>query len=56
MKDQKKSDEIVNQCFRLIAPLLAMGLDPGKAKQLKGQICQTSYLSERTKEIPFSIP
>ncbi len=48
MKDQKKSDEIATQRFQLIAPLLAEGLDPGKEKLLKEQICQTSGLSERT--------
>ncbi|MGF6952424.1 putative transposase [Neobacillus sp. B4I6] len=48
MRDQKKAEEIAVQRFQLIAPLLAEGLDAGKAKQLKDQICKTSGLSERT--------
>lgn len=47
-RDQKKAEEIAVQRFQLIAPLLAEGLDAGKAKQLKEQICKTSGLSERT--------
>jgi len=48
MRDQKKAEEIAVQRFQLIAPLLAEGLDAGKAKELKNQICKTSGLSERT--------
>jgi putative transposase len=48
MRDQKKAEEIAVQRFQLISPLLAEGLDAGKAKQLKGEICRTSGLSERT--------
>lgn len=48
MRDQKKAEETAVQRFQLIAPLLAEGLDAGKAKQLKDQICKTSGLSERT--------
>ena len=48
MRDQKKSKEIAAQRFQLIAPLLAEGLDAGKAKQLREQICKASGLSERT--------
>ncbi|WP_251028990.1 DDE-type integrase/transposase/recombinase [Bacillus sp. ISL-40] len=48
MRDQKKAEEIAVQRYQLIAPLLAEGLDAGKAKQLKEQICKTSGLSERT--------
>jgi putative transposase len=48
MRDQKKAEEIAAQRFQLIAPLLEEGLDAGKAKQLKEQICKTSGLSERT--------
>ncbi|UZH08004.1 helix-turn-helix domain-containing protein [Heyndrickxia coagulans] len=36
------------QRFQLISPLLADGLDAGKAKELKEQICKASGLSERT--------
>ncbi|MFJ5718318.1 DDE-type integrase/transposase/recombinase [Neobacillus sp. NPDC093127] len=48
MRDQKKAEEIAVQRFQLIAPLLAEGLDAGKAKELKNHICKTSGLSERT--------
>lgn len=48
MRDQKKAEEVAVQRFQLISPLLAEGLDAGKAAQLKTQICQTSGLSERT--------
>ena len=48
MRDQKKAEEIAVQRYQLIAPLLAEGLDAGKAKQLKEEICRTSGLSERT--------
>lgn len=48
MRDQKKSEDIAVQRFQLIAPLLADGLDTGKAKELKKQISKTSGLSERT--------
>ncbi|MEZ0119189.1 UNVERIFIED_ORG: putative transposase [Heyndrickxia coagulans] len=46
--DHKKADEIAAQRFQLISPLLAEGLDAGKAKELKEQICKASGLSERT--------
>lgn len=48
MRDQKKAEEIAVQRFQLIAPLLAEGLDAGKTKEVKNQICKTSGLSERT--------
>ena len=48
MRDQKKAEEIAVQRFQLIAPLLEEGLDAGKAKELKTQICKMSGLSERT--------
>lgn len=48
MRDQKKAEEIAVQRFQLISPLLAEGLDAGKAKELKNHICKTSGLSERT--------
>ena len=48
MRDQKKAEEIAVQRFQLISPLLAEGLDAGKAKQLKKEICRTSGLSDRT--------
>ena len=48
MKDHQKAEEMAVQRFQLISPLLAEGLDAGKAKQLKEEICKTSGLSERT--------
>lgn len=48
MRNQKKAEEIAVQRFQLIAPLLAEGLDAGKAKELKNQISMTCGLSERT--------
>lgn len=48
MRDQKKAEEIAAQRMQLLSPLLTEGLDAGKAKQLKQQICEQSGLSERT--------
>ncbi|KAA9013814.1 DDE-type integrase/transposase/recombinase [Niallia endozanthoxylica] len=48
MRDQKKAEEIAVQRFQLISPLLAEGLDAGKAKELKAQICSSTGISERT--------
>ncbi|WP_045518851.1 DDE-type integrase/transposase/recombinase [Neobacillus niacini] len=48
MRNYKKVEDTAVQRFQLIAPLLEEGLDAGKAKQLKDQICKTSGLSERT--------
>jgi len=48
MRDQKKAEEMAVQRFQLIAPLLEEGLDAGKAKELKTQLCKMSGLSERT--------
>ncbi|MCC3359722.1 DDE-type integrase/transposase/recombinase, partial [Bacillus sp. REN16] len=44
----KKAEEIAVQRFQLISPLLAEGLDAGKAKELKAQICNSTGISERT--------
>ena len=48
MRDQKKAEAIAAQRMQLLSPLLAEGLDPAKASQLKAQICDQSGLSERT--------
>lgn len=48
MRNQRKSEELAVQRFQLISPLLAEGLDAGKAKELKDQIVKASGLSERT--------
>lgn len=48
MKDQKKAEAIAAERMQMLAPLLAEGLDPAKASQLKTQICSQTGLSERT--------
>lgn len=48
MRDQKKAEAIAAQRMQLLSPLLAEGLDPAKASQLKVQICDQTGLSERT--------
>ncbi|MFM9279471.1 helix-turn-helix domain-containing protein [Paenibacillus sp. p-8] len=48
MKDQMKAEEIAVQRVQLLSPLLASGLDPAKASQIKAQICSQYGLSERT--------
>ena len=48
MKDQKKAEEIAAGRVQLLSPLLADGLDPAKARQLKLALCEQSGLSERT--------
>ena len=48
MRDQKKAEAIAAQRMQLLSPLLAEGLDPAKAAQLKAQICAQTGLSERT--------
>lgn len=48
MRDQKKAEAIAAQRMQLLSPLLAEGLDPAKASQLKAQICDQTGLSERT--------
>jgi putative transposase len=48
MRDQKKADEVAEQRVQIISPLLAEGLDPAQARQIKARICQQTGLSERT--------
>lgn len=48
MKDKKKAEDIAVQRFELLSPLLATGLDPAKASQLKAAISEQTGLSERT--------
>lgn len=48
MKDQKKAEEIAAERVQLLSPLLADGLDPAKARQIKATICEQIGLSERT--------
>ena len=48
MRDQKKAEEIAVQRMQLLSPLLAEGLDAGKARQIKAQIQEQAGISERT--------
>lgn len=48
MKDQKKAEEIAAGRVQLLSPLLADGLDPAKARQIKIALCEQTGLSERT--------
>ncbi|MCS7465025.1 DDE-type integrase/transposase/recombinase [Paenibacillus doosanensis] len=48
MKDQKKAEAIATERVQLLSPLLAEGLDPAKARELKARICEQTGLSERT--------
>lgn len=48
MKDQKKAEQIAADRVQLLAPLLAEGIDPAKARELKQHICEQTGMSERT--------
>ncbi len=48
MKYQKKAEAIAAERMQLLSPLLADGLDPAKAKEIKARICEQTGLSERT--------
>ncbi len=48
MKDQKKAEAIAAERMQLLSPLLADGLDPAKAKEIKVRICEQTGMSERT--------
>ena len=48
MKDQKKAESIASERVQLLSPLLAEGLDPAKAREIKQRICEQTGLSERT--------
>lgn len=48
MKDQKKAEAIASERVQLLSPLLAEGLDPAMARELKQRICEQTGLSERT--------
>ncbi len=48
MRDQRKAETKAQERMQLLAPLLAEGLDPAKAKQLKTQICTQTGISDRT--------
>lgn len=48
MKDQRKAEAIATGRVQLLSPLLAEGLDPAKARQIKKRICEQAGISERT--------
>lgn len=48
MKDNMKAEEIAAQRVQLLSPLLADGIDPAKAMELRKEICNQSGLSDRT--------
>ena len=48
MKDKLKAEALAAQRMQLLAPLLAEGLDPAKAREWKQRICEQTGLSERT--------
>lgn len=48
MRDWKKEEDIASRRVQLLSPLLAEGLDPAKAKEIKSQICVQAGISERT--------
>ncbi|MDA8220786.1 MAG: DDE-type integrase/transposase/recombinase [Desulfitobacterium hafniense] len=48
MKDKKKAEEIAAGRVQFLSPLLAEGLDPAKARELKAQLCLAHGISERT--------
>ncbi len=48
MRNQKKAEDIAQQRMQLLSPLLAEGLDPAEAKEIKKRICGQSGISERT--------
>ncbi|MEW6525025.1 MAG: hypothetical protein AB1445_16130 [Bacillota bacterium] len=48
MKNQKQAEEMAAWRVQLLSPLLAAGLDPAQARELKAQICAQTGLSERT--------
>ncbi len=48
MRDREKAEDIATERLKLLSPLLAEGLDPGKASQVKAQLCAQAGISERT--------
>lgn len=48
MKDKQKAEAIAAERVQLLSPLLAEGLDPAKASEIKRRICEQTGLSERT--------
>lgn len=48
MRDLRQAEAAAARRVELLSPLLAEGLDPARARQLRAQICAQSGLSERT--------
>lgn len=48
MKNKKKAEEVAEQRLKLLAPLLAAGLDAAKAMEIRQQICRDTVISDRT--------
>lgn len=48
MKDHQKAEATAAQRMQLLSPLLAEGIDAGKARQIKEELCRETGLSERT--------
>jgi putative transposase len=48
LKDQKKAEDIAALRVQMLSPLLAEGLDPAMASQIKATLCEQTGLSERT--------
>ncbi|PKM47230.1 MAG: transposase [Firmicutes bacterium HGW-Firmicutes-8] len=48
MKDHKKADEIAAERVQMLAPILTAGMDAGKIREAKIQICKQYGISERT--------
>ncbi|MCL6444654.1 MAG: DDE-type integrase/transposase/recombinase [Alicyclobacillus sp.] len=48
MKDPRKAEEIAAKRVQMLSPLLAEGLDAGRARQIRAEICAQTGLSERT--------
>ncbi|MFD1673189.1 DDE-type integrase/transposase/recombinase [Alicyclobacillus fodiniaquatilis] len=48
MKDSRKAEEIAANRVQMLSPLLVEGLDAGRARQIRAEICAQTGLSERT--------
>ena len=48
MKDSRKAEEVAVNRVQMLSPLLAEGLDAGRARQIRAEICAQTGLSERT--------
>lgn len=46
--DKRKAEDMAAQRVQLLSPLLAEGLDPAKASQIKAVLCEQHGISERT--------